>query len=294
MSQSGTTNPQPQCHLFRLPAELRSHIYKLTLTSNAPIIDPTIGPLSSRSKHKSIPPLGVDFARSCRRIYNEVDIRPLYTSNEFVFTEPSICSNFLIALSSENRALISSVTLDLRENMNEEAAKRASGPWDRIQDWAHFLACSNSDTRFPSMKQVVGDLYLWTCQNTFHFYAHVPPLRSIVLDICELQRTIEKVLAAYPSLPKPGATVEELVAQRDDVSRQAVLWTWWEMYSFRVPATACGLEVCWLRKLDKNGEIRTVQIPVGVWSQDIEHDCRREKVIKEWWKEEYGIEFGRY
>ena len=171
-------NPQSQCPLFRLPAEIRSEIYLLTLISpQNPLIDPTIDKDAVRSKYKSMPQLGASLLSTCRRIHNEIDIWPLYALNEFVFTQPAYCWSFLAGIPEKNKSLVTTITLDLRENIAETLGNTGGAAIDSLNEWSHFLTCS-----YPDHPNEPRNLY---CRRPApqNISAHVPPIRTIVFDL---------------------------------------------------------------------------------------------------------------
>jgi len=122
--------------LFRLPGELRHEIYKHSLTSPSPIIDPCvpsrIGPTIRSHRHYT-PPLAVALLRTCRRILHEAPAELLYTENHFRFTTSTHAHRFFRSLAPKQAALIHNVELDLFFQQIDTTVRRE---WSRYLAWA--------------------------------------------------------------------------------------------------------------------------------------------------------------
>lgn len=277
-------NPHLSSHLFRLPAEIRSEIYFLTLTSTAPIIDPTFGP-SVRSRYKSIPPFGTGLLRGCRVVNAELDIQPLYTTNDFAFTSPGIYADFLDALPEKHKRLFKAVRLDIRGNVrcNETDDGEHDGAItvvpQQVLAWSHYLICSPD-------RQLNGPRFCLQ-HGQVHLTAHVPPLTKIVLDMCELKRTAARNYEAPGVMPPTRDTVARAyVSAHQDGGLRIAQWKWWEDVLHGIPAE---VEV-WLRRLDRENQVREVEVPVGVCSRDPQREYERREVLREWWFREFDRE----
>lgn len=171
-SQGIIVDSQDQCPLFKLPAELRLHIYALCLTANAPITDPShptsdvprSGEPGEELTHlaanvpqtsttvnylpdlKHIPTLGTALLMTCRAIYDEVDVRPLYSLNEFSFTDPYIISTFLTGLPTEYERCVTALTLDCRATVDghDRTGMYSYTGSKRMDDWTIYLCGSIS------------------------------------------------------------------------------------------------------------------------------------------------------
>ena len=92
---SGYTNEQTGCPLFRLPPEIREVIYTCCCTLADAIENLHFSDYPHCPWRKD---LGIAVMRTCRRVYSEFDVRPLY-SNRFIFTYPHYLMKFAQSLS---------------------------------------------------------------------------------------------------------------------------------------------------------------------------------------------------
>ena len=277
-------NDQKQCSLFRLPAEIRAAIYLYSLISlNDPIMDPTIGKSAVRSKHKSIPPFGTNLLSTCRKLYDEVDIRPLYTSNEFIFTSAWICSDFLTLLSEKHKCYLTQVTFDFRSISSSNSHHQPGRiNTESLHDWSHYLKCAPAE---PGHRSASHPGYCRKQTNRPHLLQpHIPPLRTIVLDLCELQR-----LLAVP----PAMMMDVAIPVKKNSRKRKALWgCWWDYcWSGSMAIGRRGSELR-LRRLDEKGLVREVSVPVGMWSDDEERERERRRVLEEWCALEFGWQEG--
>lgn len=230
---------QDNCPLFRLPAELRSQIYCLCLTAGTPIIDLAIGSSTNNSKYKHIPPLGRSLLRTCRRIHAEVDIRPLYSSNEFSFTHPYVTKCFLSHLPAQFKPLVTDITLDLREFFST-GGERNTLNIRRLDD---FISCDCSGNPTIAHCHPAGP----------HLYRHTPPrgpVKTVTLDICTAQLRAAK--KPVPDLQTPASACRP--------SGIGYWGYWWEdnLWAVRERSeSGVRVRVRWLdpKKLVREGEL---------------------------------------
>lgn len=243
------------CPLFALPAELRSQIYFYSLISPTPIIDATVGP-SIQPQNQKIPPLGTTILRTCRRIYSEADVGLLYQENEFSFTRPGIAAAFLDGIPLQRRHLLTTLTLDLRQNVG-----RAGSPneW-QVNEWGHYLCCGSPDQLATGNARCMSF-------GRLHLLSHTPPLRTVVLDLRYAQ----------------SKTVAAGVGQ---VEQHMALQGWWGDCFQGIAATAQGLEVR-VRMFDVLGRPREVLVP-GRVAREGKDESERKAMIQQWTVETFG------
>ena len=254
-------NPQVDCPLFRLPPELRAQIYFHSLTSASPILDPAIGP-HILSEHKSVPTLGTTLARTCHRISDELDFRPLYHSNEFSFTQPATASHFLDNIPPQYKTGLTALTLDIRANV----AKCDGQPnFRQLRRWSHYLCCSVPVLRSCKICERHGSL---------HRLTRTLPLQTVVLDLCEAQRTLGQVTGL------------------GRVGTHRALWSWCYDCGTGMPATARGVVVKVRLLTGGDGEVKEMQVP-GRWSEDLRREDERVEALRRWMKETFSPKTGR-
>jgi len=141
---------QSESPFFALPGEIRNAIYDLIfITSNGqPITDPCFARTSSAvaSPHQNIPPLGLSFLATCRRVLDEAPFQKAYTSNTFRFTSVSRLRGFSLAVPKHVRHLVEDVEIDVRE------LSRAHP--QRSREWTEhlFYATNAHNSRIGSFK----------------------------------------------------------------------------------------------------------------------------------------------
>lgn len=89
------TNLQPQSPFLRLPAEIHHIICGYAFTAKDPIVDPRTHTSSARLDSEVHPPLGTALLQTCRRLYHEIDRRPLFAQNVFRFTTAERMRSFV-------------------------------------------------------------------------------------------------------------------------------------------------------------------------------------------------------
>lgn len=260
---------QDKCLLFRLPPELRLDIYHLCLLGSSPILN---AGLPSETKHrrggprhvdKEIPALGTALLRTCRVIRSEVDIRPLYQENEFIFTKPRIAANFLTRYSNEYKPCVTAVTLDYREFFST-----TEGCPNAIQtsDWSDYLCCSD------------GEAFLrrFNCSHGSHLVRNLMAggLRTVILDFCHAQRLAAQWRVSRTSVPIIN-----------DAKVASAMRSWWEDCLSGIPATGHGVKV-WIRLLDSEGRVKQVEVP-GRWSPYKQRERKRVQALQEWFDETF-------
>ncbi|KAF2807433.1 uncharacterized protein BDZ99DRAFT_363361, partial [Mytilinidion resinicola] len=102
-------DPQRESPFLRLPGELRNQIYNAALATRSPIIDP-----GAPSHHTSTPPLCLPLIRTCRAVYAEASLGPLFALNRFHFTAVTHAHLFLSNLTPAHRAFIQDIEVDVR------------------------------------------------------------------------------------------------------------------------------------------------------------------------------------
>lgn len=191
---------QSESLLFtRLPGELRNYIYTLALTSGSPIIDPSIPPthtqyaksLNLRTPSHQIPDLSTPLLRTCKLIYAEVLLAPLYASNTFRFTTSFSAERFLSRLPNEYRLQIQDVEVDLREVADVHPAVDREWvsylSWKPVQDamWA---------SRTGSLRVTVPNIK--TLRINIEGWKHTESMRSVAVlrEVMQGPKNLERVV----------------------------------------------------------------------------------------------------
>ena len=262
-------HPQTQCPLFHLPSEIRSDIFHHCLISTkGPILDPTTlasDPAIRVPADRHIPPLGLSLLRTCRKIYSEVDIRPLYTHNDFSFTEADTCADFLDSLPSHQRNPITAVTFDLRYNIyGENYDSNRYDMWAmplKDRECSHFVQCDKPWKAPTAQCMVLGKP---------HLLAHAPPVKLIIFDVCAAQ-------------------------QRTKGTYHLGLEMWFNDCVLGIPATQTGLEVRLRARVrcEHGVRIRESVIPCGVISSDVVAEAQRKLRLREWMAGAFKEQMGR-
>ncbi|EUC47910.1 hypothetical protein COCMIDRAFT_88849 [Bipolaris oryzae ATCC 44560] len=144
-------NFQPQSALVQLPSEIKHIIFGLCLVSDTPISDPQI---ACYSKERQKEPVDnslsrVSLLQTCRRIYHEIDRRPLFAQNTFRFSSLDIMQTFLKALPASCSKSIQDIEIDL--------GKLNSDHPHLTREWLQYLAWTQDD-RKPSLRMDTGGL----------------------------------------------------------------------------------------------------------------------------------------
>jgi hypothetical protein len=123
------THFQLQSPLVGLPAEIKHQIFGLCLTADHVISDPTI---HSRTQSTATRSLGVALLQTCRRLYHEIDRRPLFSQNTFRFTTVDQARAFLKALDDHYRESVQDIEIDIRKFDSDRS--------DVAREWLQYLA----------------------------------------------------------------------------------------------------------------------------------------------------------
>jgi hypothetical protein len=123
-------NFQFQSPLIRLPTEIKHIIYGYCFAADSPIIDPIPG--CSRLEGTQGPKLGISVLQTCRRVYHEVDRRPLYTQNAFRFTTVDRVRCFFRSIGEHLSAFVEDVEIDARRVHSDHPSIG--------REWLHYLA----------------------------------------------------------------------------------------------------------------------------------------------------------
>jgi hypothetical protein len=192
--------PQHQSLFFdRLPGELRNQIYELAMTASKPIIDPCLPPsytpyaqaMGYRTDHHRVPDLSTQLLRTCKRMYSEIAMSPLYSNNIFRFTTSFSAQRFLSALPERYRQTVQDVEVDLR-GVND-AYPAVEREWVQYLSWEpqmnslwaakvgslHLIA--------PDIKTLRFNIECWKVQETMR---SVALLKEILKGPRDLQRVV--------------------------------------------------------------------------------------------------------
>jgi hypothetical protein len=183
--------------LARLPGELRNQIYKLVLTADYPITDPSIRPgnddIIIPSMNHFMPVLGVPLVRTCRFIYNEISLSPLFRENIFRFTSRTRAHEFLTALPKEYACLIREVEVDLR-NVSDRHPPVA-------QQWIQYISGGRASQDTSSKELQPSKLKdeapgLKTLRVNIEGWSRSESLKSVVLlqDLFKGAQDVERVI----------------------------------------------------------------------------------------------------
>lgn len=131
---------QTQSPLLRLPAELRNMIYYYCLVSTEPITDAAFSSRNaslslSPSPYRSTPPLGTSIMSTCRKCFDEADIRPLFEQNTFCFTNAARMQSFLTGI-GKYANLINDIAINVRAvTLNDALHTTELGS---LQSWNYY------------------------------------------------------------------------------------------------------------------------------------------------------------
>jgi hypothetical protein len=193
------TNLQLQSPLVGLPAEIKHQIFKFCFVADRIIADPTI---HAQGERESIPSLGVGLLQTCRRLYHEVDRRPLFSQNTFQFTTADKAKAFLQALDEHYRPSVHDISIDVRMVHSDRLA----------HEWLQYLAWGNSVPN-TSLKTLRTDApNLKTLRLNFESWPRIPLFRT------ELWRFLRRMLANVGGLERivvVGASKGQGMARRD-------------------------------------------------------------------------------
>lgn len=121
-------NLQLQSPLIRLPAEIKHIIYTCCFAADGPIVDPIMDCTQPQGERALA--LGVNILQTCRRVYHEVDRRPLFTKNIFRFTTVDRVRRFFRTL-GELGASVQDIEIDARRVHSDHPSIG--------REWLHYL-----------------------------------------------------------------------------------------------------------------------------------------------------------
>lgn len=144
-------NLQTQSPLLQLPPEIKHIIFGLCFVADTPITDPQI---DCKSKDGRSEPVGdvasrVSLLQTCRRMYHEVDRRPLFAQNTFRFSSLETMRTFFQALPPDYRTRIQDVEVDLRQ-LNSDRPQLT-------REWLQYLAWTKDEAK-TSLRTETGGL----------------------------------------------------------------------------------------------------------------------------------------
>ena len=182
-------NLQPQSLLLQLPAEIKHLIFGLCLITDTPISDPKIdskgqqdGSVCNRASRLSL-------LQTCRRMYHEVDRRPLFAHNTFRFSRLETMRPLLQALPASYRQCIQDIEIDL-QHLNSDHAHLTHA-------WLQYLAWTEDD-RKPSLRMDTGGL------KCLRFNLEAWPV--IAMYRCELWEVLRGILRGLANMERVVVT----------------------------------------------------------------------------------------
>lgn len=190
---------QPQSALLNLPAEIKHQIFGLCLTSDNVITDPA---LTSDTQSNAAPSLGVALLQTCRRLYHEVDRRPLFSRNTFRFTTVDTANAFLKTLEEDCRQSVHDIEIDVRNVHSDRLA----------HEWKQYLAWAPSPgNKFD--KSLCSDApNLRTLRLNFESWPRIPLFR---LELWKLLRQLLANVRGLDRIVVVGASKGQAMARRD-------------------------------------------------------------------------------
>jgi hypothetical protein len=192
------THFQLQSPLVGLPAEIKHQIFRLYFTADHVITDPTI---NSHLQSTTVPSLGVALLQTCRRLYHEVDRRPLFSQNTFRFTTVDKAKVFLKALDHHYRESVHDVEIDIRKFDSDRSGV--------AREWLQYLAGKN-DTVRGSLRADAPRLR--TLRLNFESWPRIPVFRT------ELWHLLRQMISSVQGLERimlVGASKGQGMARRD-------------------------------------------------------------------------------
>jgi len=191
-------NLQPQSTLVNLPAEIKHQIFKACLTSDDVISDPTVCGATQRRPARS---LNVAISQTCRRLYHEIDRRPLFSQNTFRFTSVETARSFLKTLDNAYRESVYDIEIDVRKVDTSLAS-----------DWLRYLAWGNGPWDSTSCSLQIDAPSLKILRLNFESWPRVSMFRT------ELWVLLRQMMATVRSLERIvviGASRGQAMARRD-------------------------------------------------------------------------------
>jgi hypothetical protein len=193
------TNLQLQSALVGLPAEIKHQIFKFCFAADRIIADPII---HTQAEKESVPSLGVALLQTCRRLYHEVDRRPLFSQNTFQFTTVDKAKAFLQALDENHRPSVHDISIDVHMVHSDRLA----------HEWLQYLAWENGarNTTLKTLKTNAPNLK--TLRLNFESWPRIAMFRT------ELWYFLRQMLANVQGLERivvVGASKGQGMARRD-------------------------------------------------------------------------------
>jgi hypothetical protein len=192
------THFQLQSPLVGLPAEIKHQIFRLCLTADHVVADPTI---NSHRQITAVPSLGVALLQTCRRLYHEVDRRPLFSQNTFRFTTVDKAQSFFKALDHLYRQSVHDVEVDIRKIDSDRSGV--------AREWLQYLAGEN-DTVLGSLR--VDAPRLKTLRLNFESWPRIPVFRT---ELWHLLRQMISSVRGLERIMLIGASKGQGMARRD-------------------------------------------------------------------------------
>lgn len=194
-------NLQAQSPLLQLPQEIKHIIFGLCFVTDTPITDPRI---VCKSKDGRREPVGhaasrVSLLQTCRRIYHEVDCRPLFAQNTFRFSSLETMRTFLQALPTDHRTCIQDVEVDLRE-LNSDRPQ-LTREWLQYLAWTKNEAKSSLRTDTGGLKCIRINLEAW------------PVVAMYQCELWNVLRDVLKGFADFERVVVTGASRGKTMAQ---------------------------------------------------------------------------------
>jgi hypothetical protein len=177
-------NLQPQSPLIQLPAEIKHLIFASCFASGTTFVDPAVPSTSSNAPTYTHG--GLALLLTCRRLYCEIDRRPLFSNNKFSFSSVDRLHSFLHSLDIVPKTCITDLEIDVR-NVHPTHPARA-------RDWVHYLSWAN-DTWAESLGSLRVDAPGLSCLR-FNFESWP----TIALSRVELWNLLRNMLAKVEGL----------------------------------------------------------------------------------------------
>jgi hypothetical protein len=191
-------NLQPQSTLVNLPAEIKHQIFKACLTFDDVISDPTV---SGGTQRRAVQSLNVAILQTCRRLYHEIDRRPLFSQNTFRFTGVGTARLFLKTLDDRYRESVHDIEIDIRKVDTSLA-----------RDWLRYLAWGNGPWDSTSCSLHMDAPNLKTLRLNFESWPRVSMFRTelwiLLRQMMATVRRLERIMVV-------GASKGQAMARRD-------------------------------------------------------------------------------
>ncbi|EUC33153.1 hypothetical protein COCCADRAFT_37005 [Bipolaris zeicola 26-R-13] len=180
-------NLQLQSALVQLPSEIKHIIFSLCLVSGTPISDPQITRYNKEQQKGLVDnsPSRVSLLQTCRRIYHEIDRRPLFAQNTFRFSSLATMRAFLQALPASYSKCIQDIEIDLRKLNSDHP--------HLTREWLQYLAWTQDD-RKPSLRMDTGGLKC--LRLNLEAWPVIPMYR------CELWNVLRNILRGFADIER--------------------------------------------------------------------------------------------